>query len=97
MNYTRPDEIDYQDDPKDWLNSALILTRAMSLILKENEGIVVDIKGDVEFQLRPAAKKVIAYKKNKMVHIIKLDEDLEEGTWIWMGTDIATNEEPTNN
>lgn len=82
MNYTNPENPDHIDSPKDWLNSALIFARALSLSLKENEGIVVDIKGDMEFQMDPSIKKVIVFYKEGMTRIIECEEDLEEGQYV---------------
>ena len=32
-NYTKPNDPDHEDSPKDWLNSALLFTRALSFLL----------------------------------------------------------------
>jgi hypothetical protein len=82
MNYTNPNDPDYQDRPGDWLNSALVFARALSLILKEREGIVVDIKGDAQFQMDPEVKRVIVFKEDLMVRIIECQADLEEGQYV---------------
>jgi hypothetical protein len=82
MNYTNPNDPDYQDRPEDWLNSALVFARALSLILKEREGIVVDIKGDAQFQMDPEVKRVIVFKEDLMVRIIECQADLEEGQYV---------------
>jgi hypothetical protein len=82
MNYTNPNDPDYQDEPEDWLNSALIFARALSLILNEKEGIVVDIKGDVQFQMDPEVKRVIVFKEDRMIRIIECHADLEEGQYV---------------
>ena len=54
----------------------------MGLILKEGEGIVVDIKGDIN--LGEDVKKVIVFEYQEQVHIYKCEEDLEEGTAVNM-------------
>jgi hypothetical protein len=59
-------------------NISLIFGRALALILEENQGIVVDIKGDIK--LDDDVKKVIVFKMKDNVHIYKCDEDLPEGT-----------------
>jgi len=46
VNYTRPNDPDHVDDPKDWLNANLIFARALGQVLEEGSGVVVDIKGD---------------------------------------------------
>ena len=59
-------------------NISLIFGRALGLILQENQGIVVDVKGDIK--LDDDVKKVIVFKMKDNVHIYKCDEDLPEGT-----------------
>lgn len=82
MNYTNPEDLNYEDTPYDWLNSSLIFSRALSLSLEENEGIVVDLKGDMEYTPDLSIKKVIVFKSEKMVRVIKCDEDIEEGQYV---------------
>lgn len=84
MNYTKPQELDYEDKPEDWLNSALIFASALSNLLKETEGVVVDIKGDAKFQMDESVKKVFVYRMEHKIHIGECSEDLPEGTMIWM-------------
>lgn len=69
-------------NPQDLINASLIFARALGLILKEGEGIVVDIKGDIN--LGEDVKKVIVFEYQNQVHIYKCDEDLEEGTAVNM-------------
>jgi hypothetical protein len=54
----------------------------LGLILKEGEGIVVDVKGDIN--LGEDVKKVIVFEYKDQVHIYKCEEDLEEGTAVNM-------------
>ncbi len=82
MNYTHPDNPDYSDSPADWLNSSLIFARSLSLILKENEGIVVDLKGDMFFDDEGKIKKVIAFKSGDVIRVIECEDDLKEGSWV---------------
>lgn len=96
MNYTRPDLADqgHDDSPKDWLASALIFTRALHFLLKENEGIIVDVMGDtlnlVDF------KKAIVYRKNNQVRITECVEDLPDGQLVWMNEEELPKEDPLN-
>jgi hypothetical protein len=78
MNYTKPNEPNYEDSPQDWLNSSLLFARALSLILEPGHGIVVDIKGDMD--LGEGVEKVIVFKRDKQIIIEVFDRDLEEGT-----------------
>ena len=82
MNYTNPNDPDHVDDPKDWLNSSLIFSNALSLILREGEGIVVDIKEDMNFPGDESIEKVIVFHSEKMVRVIECEDDLKEGTWV---------------
>jgi hypothetical protein len=81
-NHLKPNEEGYQDNPQDLLNSSLIFARALGLILKDGEGIVVDIKGDIN--LGEDVKKVIVFEYQNQVHIYKCEEELEEGTAVNM-------------
>ena len=80
---------------QDLINASLIFARALGLILKEGEGIVVDIKGDIN--LGEDVKKVIVFEYQNQVHIYKCDEDLEEGTAVNMDqkNDGPESVEPT--
>ena len=83
-NYTNPEQAGQWQNPKDRINASLIFARALGLILKEGEGIVVDIKGDIN--LGEDVKKVIVFQHQNQVHIYKCDEDLEEGVAVNMDT-----------
>jgi len=82
MNYTNANDPNYIDNPEDWLNSSLIFARTLSLMLKEGEGLVVDIVGDAKFQMDETVKKVIVFKRNHQVVIIECEEDLKEGQFV---------------
>lgn len=84
-NYTRPNDPDHQDDPQDWLSGALIFGRALGLMLRNKEGIVVDIStGDAVLSSDPDATKVIVFAEDHMINIIPCYDDFEEGQMIWM-------------
>jgi hypothetical protein len=91
MNYTKPNDPNHQDSPQDWLNTSIIFTRALSLLLKDTEGIIVNITGDVKL-FDETVKMVAVYKEHDMIHIIPCDEEknLIEGTLVWM-TPISKN------
>jgi hypothetical protein len=80
MNYTKPNKEDHEDSPQDWLNSSLIFARAISLLLKERRGIVVDIKGDVD--LGENIEKVIVFKRDGQIVIEISEPGLEEGDMV---------------
>lgn len=84
MNYTQPNEQEHEDNPEEWLASALVFARTLGFLLKENEGIVIDLKGDM-IDLFPAdIKKIIVFSKDNQIKIDVCDEDLEEGQLIWI-------------
>lgn len=82
MNYTNANDPEYQDKPEDWLNSSLIFARTLSLILREGEGLVVDIVGDTKFQLDESVKKVIVFKRDGQIVVTECEEELEEGQFV---------------
>ena len=92
-NYTNPEQAGQVQDPQDLVNASLIFARALGLILKEGEGIVVDIKGDID--LGDDVKKVIVFEHQNQVHIYKCDEDLEEGTAVNMDTNKGGGDDTT--
>lgn len=79
MNYTKPNDPDHKDDPKEWLNSALIFSGAVGTLLKANTGVVIDIKGDM-FNPVGESNKVIVFNKDSMIHIDDFPHDLPEGS-----------------
>lgn len=81
-NYTNPENAGQTQ--QDLINASLIFARALGLILKNGEGIVVDVKGDIN--LGEDVKKVIVFEYQDQVHIYKCEEDLEEGTAVNMDT-----------
>lgn len=97
-NYTNPEQAGEGQNPQDLINASLIFARALGLILKNGEGIVVDVTGDID--LGPETKKVIVFEYNDQVHIYKCEEDLEEGTAVTMDSNndgpevLESNTEP---
>jgi len=89
-NYTNPKQEGPQD-PQDLLNASLIFARALGFIFKEDEGIVVDIKNDIN--LGEGISKVIVFKQDNQIHIYKCEEDIEEGSVVNLGP--APEQEPT--
>lgn len=83
-NHVNPNEENSQDNPQDLLNASLLFARALGLILKEGEGIVVDVIGDIN--LGEEVKKVIVFKFENQVHIYKCEEDIPEGNAVTMDT-----------
>ena len=77
-NYTNPEQAGQEQHPQDLLNASILFARALGLIFNDNEGIVVDVKGDVV--LADDLKKVVVLKSNDQIHVLKCEEDIEEGT-----------------
>jgi hypothetical protein len=91
-NYITPEGQEGQElenAPQDLLNASMLFARALGLIFKEDEGIVVDVNGDVK--LGDDVKKVIVFRQNNQIHIFKCDEDVEEG----MAVNLEPNPEET--
>lgn len=83
MNYTKPNDLDHNDKPSDWLNSSLIFGRALSLILEENTGVVVSMKGEMENPINNESDKVVVFYMNGMIHVDDIQNpDLVEGDFI---------------
>lgn len=79
MNYTKPNDLDHEDTPKEWLNSALIFAGALSNLLSDRTGVVIDINGD-EYNPVGNSKKVIVCKYDNMIHIENFEQDLPAGS-----------------
>jgi hypothetical protein len=94
-NYTNPvgqEGQEQENAPQDLLNASMLFARALGLIFKENEGIVVDVKGDVK--LGEDVNKVIVFRQNDQIHIFKCDEDVEEGMAVNLGPNPEETQEP---
>lgn len=83
MNYSRPEDSDFEDKPEDWLFGALLFSRTLGLILREGEGIVVDLKGDM-IDLYPDAKRVIVHSTEHQIVVTDADERTDLGDWVKM-------------
>ena len=84
-NYTNPHDVDYEDDPNDWLASSLIFASSLGCLLRENEGIIIKLQGDMITLLPGTAfGKVIVWNQGGQVHVITCEEDLPHGQLIWM-------------
>lgn len=79
------------ENPQDLLNASLIFARALSLILEDSQGIVVDLQKGVE--VGSDVEKVIVFKHQDQVHIYKCDDDLVEGTAVRMSNTEQPSEE----
>ena len=91
-NYTNPEQAGQEQNPQDLLNASMLFARALGLIFKEDEGIVVDVSGDVK--LGDDVKKVIVFRQNNQIHIFKCDEDVEVGMAVNLGQNHEETQEP---
>jgi hypothetical protein len=79
----RQNDSSQSDKPEDWLNGALIFARALGLMLNENEGLVVNLTGDLTYYGDESVTKVIVFRKDQMVRIVDCaDEKLKEGDFV---------------
>lgn len=87
-NYTKPNDDNY-DNSQDWLSSALIFASALGNILKENEGIVVKLEGDMKLGLEDLkdCDTVIVYSKDNQINLVEGDSDLKAGQMVWFHGD----------
>jgi hypothetical protein len=90
-NYTESNQTTDLANPQDSLTAALIFARTLSLILQENQGIVVELKNGI--QLGDDASKVIVFKHNEQIHIYKCEDDMPEGTAVMMSENPIESEE----
>ena len=91
-NYTNPEQAGQEQNPQDLLNASILFARALGLIFKEDEGIVVDVTGDVK--LNDDVKKVIVFRQNNQIKIFRCDEDVEEGMAVNLGPNPNEESEP---
>lgn len=61
-------------------NATMLLSKAFSFMLEDNQGIVVDVFGDVK--LPEDVKKVVIVKVDGDVKIFNFEEDLPEGSMV---------------
>ena len=80
-NNLQPLDTTSENPSQELLNASIILAKALSLILEENQGIVVDVKNEENSE---GVQKVIVFKNQDQIHIYNCQEDLEEGTAVKM-------------
>lgn len=90
MNYTKPDSPGHVDRPTDWLKTSLVFAAALGKILQENEGISIDLTGDMP-EYFPGMKRVIVFKENEMVKIMENDQPMPNGQMVWLGEERLEN------
>lgn len=83
MNYTRPNDENHKDDPKDWLLGLLMYTKVLGFLIPVGQGVTIDMVGDM-IKLRPELKKVIVHNTGATIAVIGANErtDLNDGDWV---------------
>lgn len=76
-NHLKPNEEGYPNNHQDLLNASLIFAKALGLMFEENQGIVVNVTGDIKLE---NVSKVVVFLKDEKIHISECEHDLEEGT-----------------
>lgn len=71
---------------KNLQNSALIFARALGLLLQENQGVIVDVIGDIDFG---GVKKVVVFSQDGGTHVSEASDEFPEGTVV----QVVHNEE----
>jgi len=86
-NYTKPYDDEYEDKPEDYLFLVMAFGRALSTMLDDGHGILIDLKGDA-LKIHPEAKRVVVFNDGKMMRVINASErtDLQHGDRIMMIT-----------
>ncbi len=84
MNYTKPNEPDHEDSPLDWLTAMLTFGQALGHLLKPNEGVVIDVIGDMKIQLPDYDKLIVYNTTGTDVKVMACDENFPAGQLIWM-------------
>jgi len=84
-NYTKPHDKDYKDTPEDYLWLVMAFGRALSAMLGDGQGILIDMKADA-LKIRPEAKRVVVFNDGKMIRVVDASErtDLKDGDRIQM-------------
>jgi len=63
-----------------YASSSIILSKALSYILKNGEGVVIEL--DENQIIDDLTKKVVVFKNDDTISISKTEEDLESGTFV---------------
>jgi len=84
-NYTKPHDENYEDKPEDYLFLVMAMGRALSELLKDGYGILVDLRGDA-LKIHPNAKRVVVFNDGTMIRVVNASErtDLKNGDRVMM-------------
>ena len=73
------------------LDASIIFAKALSFILQDKQGIVVDIPSDSK--VYESTKKVVVFKFMDKIHIYKSEDDIQEGTAVLLDTNLFENKD----
>ena len=76
---------------QDALDASIIFAKALTFILEEKQGIIVDIPTDSK--VFESTKKVVVFKFMDKIHIYKCEDDMAEGSAVLLDTDLFENKE----
>ena len=65
---------------QDLMNASLLFSKALSLIMDNKQGIVVDIVPNSGVDMGDNTTKVVIYRLDDQIHVQNLDMDIQEGT-----------------
>ena len=80
---------------QDLMNASLLFSQALSLILDDKQGIVVDVQHDSGVDMGENTNKVVIYRLENQIHVQNLEMDIQEGTVVAL-SDKDTNENSDN-
>ena len=89
-NNTTPEISAEERNQQEFFTASVIFAKALSLIFKNGQGIVVDI--DENIDLGQDVKKVFVFSYNNNIHIQKCTEDIPEGTNVEINQDNSETE-----
>ena len=73
------------------LDASIIFAKALSFILQDKQGIIVDIPSDSK--VYESTKKVVVFKFMDKIHIYKCEDDMAEGTAVLLDTNLFENKD----
>lgn len=76
---------------QDLMNASVLFSKALSLVLDDKQGIVVDVNPDSGVNMGDNTTKVVIYRLDDQIHVQNLEMDIQEGTIVAL-TDNDTNE-----
>ena len=79
---------------QDWYKAAMIFSKALGLILDEDQGIIIDLNDTTKIPELDDVNKVIVFRKDNQVHIAPCTEDIAEGETVILNPTEPTDELP---